>query len=109
MPIIESLYTYGRTVHSREIGLNEATEKVFAMYPRDIADSFASFYIGLYSEYFGGKGATWNQNSLLVLYYVEHIDTEQGNEIGAKGCETSMENGTKLRILYLYHVLLHGF
>ena len=91
MPIIESLYTYGKAVHNREIGLNEATEKVLAMYPGNIADSSASFYIGLYSEYLSGKGSTWNQNSSLVLYYVEHIATELGNEIGAKAFQAGMK------------------
>ena len=91
MPIIESLYTYGKAVHNREIGLNEATKKVLAMYPGDIADSSASFYIGLYSEYLSGKGSTWNQNSSLVLYYVEHINAELGSDVGIKAYQAGMK------------------
>ena len=89
--IIETLYKYGKAVHNRELGLNEATEKVLAMYPGDIADSSASFYIGLYSEYMAGKGSTWNQNSSLVLYYVEHITLEQGIEVGQKAFQAGMK------------------
>lgn len=91
MSIIESLYTFGKDVHNREIGLNEATEKVLAMYPGNIADSSASFYIGLYSDYVTGKGSSWNQDSSLVLYYVENIAKELGNDVGLKAFHAGMK------------------
>lgn len=91
MPIIESLYLYGRSVCNREIGINEATEKVLAMYPDGIADSSAKFYIELYSEYLSGKGSTWNQNSSLVLYYVEHITAELGKDAGLKAFQAGIK------------------
>lgn len=84
MQIIESLYSFGKAVNENEISLNEATEKIRIMYPDDIAESSASFYIGLYSEYLSGKGSTWNQNSDLVLFYVEHITKDLGKEAGVK-------------------------
>ena len=90
-PIIESLYSYGKAVHNCKISLSDATEKVLADYPGDIAESSASFYIGLYSDYLAGKGSTWNQNSALVLYYVENITRELGAEAGAKAFQAGMK------------------
>ena len=72
--IIESLYSFGKAVYNREMALEEATDKLLSMYPGEIAQSSAGFYINLYSEYISGKGSTWNQNSSLVLYYVENIN-----------------------------------
>ena len=89
--VIESLYTYGKAVHNGEMSLRDATDKVLSTYPGDIADSSASFYIGLYSEYLSGKGSTWNQNSSLVLYYVEHITQELGTEAGQKAFQAGMK------------------
>lgn len=82
MPVIEALYSYGKAVFKKEIGLNDATDAVLKKYPDDIAESSASFYIGLYSEFMSGKGSTWNQNSSLVLYYIEHIYLEEGQVAG---------------------------
>lgn len=90
-PIIEDLYSLGRAVYNREISLNEATEKILQKHKGNIADSSARFYIGLYSEYISGKGSTWNQNSSLVLYYVEHITGELGKEIGIKAFQAGMK------------------
>lgn len=91
MTIIEELYSYGKAVYNGEIGLNEATDKVVKTYSGQIADSSASFYIGLYSDYMNGKGSTWNQNSSLVLYYVEHIAEECGLDSAKKAYLSAMK------------------
>ena len=89
--IIKDLYSYGKAVYDRQIGLNDATDAVLAKYPEQIAESSASFYIGLYAEYMSGKGSTWNQNSELVLYYVEHITKETGLDAGKKAFQAGMK------------------
>ncbi len=89
--IIKDLYSYGKAVYDRQIGLNDATDAVLSKYPGQIAESSASFYIGLYAEYMSGKGSTWNQNSELVLYYVEHITKEIGLDAGKKAFEAGMK------------------
>ena len=89
--IIEDLYSYGKSVYDRKIGLSDATDAVVSKYKGQIAEASASFYIGLYSEYISGKGSTWNQNSELVLYYVEHITTERGIDIGRKAYQAGMK------------------
>ena len=82
--IIEELYSYGKQVYNRQIGLNDATDAVLVKYPGQISESSAKFYLGLYTEYLSGKGSTWNQNSELVLYYVEHITKDNGLDVGKK-------------------------
>ena len=89
--IIEDLYYYGKLVYDREVGLNDATDTVVSKFQGQIAESSASFYIGLYSDYVSGKGSTWNQNSELVLYYVAHITTESGVEVGRKAYQAGMK------------------
>lgn len=88
--IIEDLYSYGKSVYDRKIGLSDATDAVLSKYKGQIAESSASFYIGLYGDYISGKGSTWNQNSELVLYYVEHITTERGIDVGRKAYQAGM-------------------
>lgn len=89
--IIESLYTYGKSVHNQEVELNEATDKVLDMFPGDIAESSVSFYIGLYSDYLSGLGSTSDQDSSLVLYYVEHIIEDLGLDGGKKAYQAGMK------------------
>lgn len=91
MPIIEALYSYGKKVYDNEMNLNTATDEITKAFPGLIADSSASFYIGLYSDYMAGKGSTWNQNSTLVLYYVEHITDERGIEWGKNAYKAAMK------------------
>lgn len=80
MPVIESLYAYGKAFYEKKISLEDATEKVLKKYPDGISKTSAEFYIALYSDYLSGRGSTWNQNSSLVMYYVEHIADECGEE-----------------------------
>ena len=91
MPVIESLYSYGKKVYDNEMNLNTATDEMLRAFPGSIAESSASFYIGLYSDYMAGKGSTWNQNSTLVLYYVEHIADERGIEWGRNAYKAGMK------------------
>ena len=91
MPIIEALYSYGKKVYDNEMNLNTATDEITKAFPGLIADSSASFYIGLYSDYMAGKGSTWNQNSDLLVYYVEHISIEMGSEIRTKAYQGAMK------------------
>ena len=91
MTIIESLYSHGRAVYDQRISLQEATNKVIQTFPGEISDSSASFYINLYLDYMNGKVSTWNQNSSLVLYYVEHIAADRGLQFGANAYQAAMK------------------
>ena len=91
MTIIESLYSNGQAVYDQKISLEEATEKMIQTYKGEISESSASFYISLYSDYMNGKGSTWNQNSSLVLYYVEHIAVDNGMEYGTNAFQAAMK------------------
>ena len=91
MPIIESLYSHGKKVYDNEMDLNTATDEIINEFPEIIALASASFYIKLYSNYIAGKGSTWNQNSALVLYYVEHITEERGIECGKNAYKAAMK------------------
>lgn len=89
--IIEALYTSGKAVYDRKIALQDATDKILESFPGEIAEASASFYIGLYSDYMHGKGSTWNQNSALVLYYVEHIAEEHGADVAKNAFQAAMK------------------
>ena len=88
--IIEQLYSAGRSVYQGEKTLDAATSEIIQSFPNEIAETSAKFYIGLYSEYMSGIGSTWNQNSELVLYYVENIYKELGKESGDKAFRAAM-------------------
>ena len=88
--IIEQLYSAGRSVYQGEKTLDTATSEIIQSFPNEIAETSAKFYIGLYSEYLSGIGSTWNQNSELVLYYVENIYKELGEEGGDKAFRAAM-------------------
>ena len=82
--LIEDLYIRGKAVHKEEISLKRATEEILNMYPDNIHESSAQFYLSLYSDLIKGKGSTWNQNSDLLIYYVRHIIEENGKSDGTK-------------------------
>ena len=88
---IEALYSNGKDVYERKINLKEATNKVVNEFKGEIADKSAEFYIKLYTDYMTGKGSTWNQNSDLALYYVEHITAEAGMEFGKNAFIAAMK------------------
>ena len=88
--LIEALYQNGKAVYEGKTDLNTATSSILAQYSENIAETSARFYIDLYSNFISGKGSTWNQNSSLVLYYVEHITLEQGLESGANAFKAGM-------------------
>ena len=71
--LIEKLYEYGKKVYNKELTLSDATTEVLRSYKDSIAESSTEFYIGLVKDLIIGKGSTWNQNSDLLVYYVEHI------------------------------------
>lgn len=89
--IIEKLYSLGKKVYCQELTLKEATDKVMDDYSDNIAESSAEFYIGLVKELIGGKGSTWNQNSDLLVYYVDHIAAEFGPEAGTNAYKGGMK------------------
>lgn len=80
--IIEDLYLYGKKVYLEEISIQEAVEVVLQKHPQKIADTSAKFYMELYDRLIDGRGSTWNQNSELLLYYVENITRENGIPTG---------------------------
>lgn len=82
--LIKLLYSFGKKVYSNEVNLQDAAIEVIRTHGSAIAQSSAEFYIGLVKELISGKGSTWNQNSDLLVYYVDHIASEYGVEAGSK-------------------------
>ncbi|WP_051538267.1 McrB family protein [Butyrivibrio proteoclasticus] len=80
--LIEDLYSLGKRVYSKDLTMKDAVGKIMDQYDTAIAESSAEFYIGLVKELISGKGSTWNQNSDLLVYYVDHISSEYGMEAG---------------------------
>lgn len=89
--LIEKLYEYGKKVYNKELTLSDATAEVLRSYKDSIAESSTEFYIGLVKDLVIGKGSTWNQNSDLLVYYVEHISVEMGIAIGTKAYQGAMK------------------
>ena len=89
--LIEKLYEYGKKVYNKELSLSDATAEVLQSYKDSIAESSTEFYIGLVKDLVIGKGSTWNQNSDLLVYYVEHISVEMGTAIGTKAYQGAMK------------------
>lgn len=89
--IIERLYFLGKKVYSQELSMQEAINRVMNEYRGAIAESSAEFYIGLVKNLISGKGSTWNQNSDLLVYYVDHIALEYGNEAGNAAYNAGMD------------------
>ena len=89
--LIEDLYIRGKAVHKEEISLKCATEEILNMYPDNIHELSAQFYLSLYSDLIKGKGYTWNQNSDLLIYYVRHIIEENGKSDGTKAYEGALK------------------
>lgn len=89
--LIEKLYAYGKKVYNKELSVSDATAEVLQNYRDSIAESSAEFYIGLLKDLVIGKGSTWNQNSDLLVYYVEHISIEMGSEIRTKAYQGAMK------------------
>lgn len=80
--LIEALYSNGIQVYSGGQILDDAVDEVLKEFPTKISKSSARFYIDLVGKYIQGRPQTWNQNSELVLYYVEHIFIDQGKDLG---------------------------
>lgn len=89
--LIEDLYIRGKAVYKEEISLKQATKEILNMYPDNIHESSAQFYLSLYADLIKGKGSTWNQNSDLLIYYVRHIAEENGNVDGVKAYEGALK------------------
>ena len=89
--LIQTLYEHGKSVYEGRETLDEATVDVRSSYPGLIATASANFYIGLYGNLIAGKGSTWNQNSDLLLYYVEHIYNDSGKEAAEKALFGAMK------------------
>ena len=88
--LIQALYEHGKAVFDGKESLNSATEAVVSLYSDKIATSSARFYISLYEDLIKGKGSTWNQNSDLLVYYVENIYRDKGKEAAEKALMGSM-------------------
>ena len=76
--LIEKLYALGKNVYEKNEDIGKAVSVVLAEFPELISESSAKFYIGLVNELIIGKGSTWNQNSDLLVYYVEKIYADYG-------------------------------
>lgn len=76
--LIEKLYAFGKNVYEKNEEMGKAVATILAEFPGLISESSAKFYIGLVNELITGKGSTWNQNSDLLVYYVEKIYTDYG-------------------------------
>ena len=80
--LIDQLYHYGKRVYGGEITLEQAVKLIIQDYGASIAESSTEFYIDLVKKLIEGDGSTWNQNSELLVYYVEHITLDYGKEAG---------------------------
>ena len=89
--LIERLYSLGKKVHGKELSMDDAKNMVLSEYGGFIAESSAEFYIGLVKDLVSGKGSTWNQNSDLLVYYVDHIAAEFGAEAGTNAYKGGMK------------------
>lgn len=76
--LIKKLYISGKAVYEKEQDLEKAVSNILIEFPGLISESSAKFYIGLVKELLLGKGSTWNQNSDLLVYYVENIYLDYG-------------------------------
>ena len=76
--LIEKLYTFGKNVYEKNDEIGKVVSTILAEFPGLISESSAKFYIGLVNELIIGKGSTWNQNSDLLVYYVEKIYADYG-------------------------------
>lgn len=54
--LIEDLYIRGKAVYKEEISLKQATKEILNMYPDNIHESSAQFYLSLYADLIKGKG-----------------------------------------------------
>ena len=89
--IIQRLYELGKKVYNQELTLADGKTIVMRDYGDKIAESSAEFYIGLVKDLISGKGSTWNQNSDLLIYYVDHIAAEYGDEAGSNAYKGGMK------------------
>lgn len=89
--LIQSLYSLGKKVYNHELSMSDAKNRVITEYGSFIAESSAEFYLGLVKDLINGKGSTWNQNSDLLVYYVDHITKDFGAEAGANAYKGGMK------------------
>ena len=89
--LIEKLYTLGKNVYEKNEDIGKAVSVVLAEFPELISESSAKFYIGLVNELIIGKGSTWNQNSDLLVYYVEKIYADYGKNSAEKAYQGAIK------------------
>lgn len=89
--MIKTLFYKGKQVFEKKETIKDAVTDVTRIYPGGIAASSAEHYIGLYGRMLSGEGSTWNSNTALLLYYVEEICKENGNEDGSRAYNAAMK------------------
>lgn len=89
--LIQNLYSLGKKVYKQELSMSDAKNMVIKEYGGVIAESSAEFYLGLVKDLISGKGSMWNQNSELLVYYVERIAQEFGAVAGANAYRGGMK------------------
>ena len=89
--LIEKLYTLGKNVYEKNEDIGKVVSVVLAEFPELISESSAKFYIGLVNELIIGKGSTWNQNSDLLVYYVEKIYADYGKDSAEKAYQGAIK------------------
>ena len=89
--LIEKLYALGKNVYEKNEDIGKAVSVVLAEFPELISESSAKFYIGLVNELIIGKGSTWNQNSDLLVYYVEKIYADYGKNFAEKAYQGAIK------------------
>lgn len=92
--LIRKLYTLGKSVYENKMDMGKAVFTILAEFPELISESSAKFYIGLVNELLIGKGSTWNQNSDLLVYYVEKIYEDYGK----KSAENAYQGAIKFAL-----------
>lgn len=89
--LIEKLYMLGKNVYEKKEDIGKAVSVVLAEFPELISESSAKFYIDLVNELIIGKGSTWNQNSKLLVYYVEKIYVDYGKDSAEKAYQGAIK------------------
>lgn len=87
---IAALYSFGKKVYNNEISLEQAAAVVNQEHP-EVALSSAKHYIRWYSSMRNGSFLTWNSNSSLLIYYVNHIYEEEGENAGKMACDSAIK------------------
>lgn len=91
LEIIEQLYMEAKGVFYKTKSMKQAINFLVARYdPSVISKSSSVSYIRLYNDLLSGKKLSWNINTELLVYYVDHIFIDEGKEKGEQAYRGAM-------------------